>query len=258
MKQPHATAELVKSFSSLFPYLEWILLGTNPAGLAENVPFLCSVVKLSSLKALLIASGEQECDELPAAVCIPPLHCPSLTTIVLEGRANQSLIESLILPNINTLTAIVMQEGCRPRSGSEFGNFCSCLCQSSSLEFLTWEDVDLSAHELKKLVSPLEQISSLKMVKYNDDYTLTDMGIRQIKQAMNSSAVIQGINVGTIDKERLQNMLSRFRPLRSLLSDQDSSQSLDLVIADIQSSSHQLADSKNNQILNKKRRCYIL
>ena len=228
IKQPHATTELVKSFSSLFPCLELIDLNTNNrAGIAENVPLLCSVVKLSSLKTLMIGTGDQEGDELPAAVCIPPLHCPSLTGIVLDGRASTLLIESLVLPNINTLTTIIMIDGFRPRSGSEFGNFCSCLCQSSSLELLTLEDVDLSAHELKELISALEQISSLKMVIYNDDPILTDVGIQQVKQAMimNSSTVIQSINDGTIDEEELEKIVRNIsRPLRSLLSEQGSSQ----------------------------------
>ena len=237
IKQPHATAELVKSFSSLFPCLEFISFSVNPAGIAENVPLLCSVVKLSSLKTLAICTDDQEGDELPAAVCIPPLHCPSLTAIRLGGRASASLIESMILPNINTLTTIVMGGGCRPMSGSEFGNFCSCLCQSASLELLRWEDVDLSAHELKELVSALEQISSLKMVWYNDDDPiLTDVGIRHAKQAMNSSTVIQAmINDGTIDEEELEEVQrNNSRPLRSMLSYQYFSQALDLVTPHIQ------------------------
>ena len=40
-----------------------------------------------------------------------------------------------------------------------------------------WDDVDLSAQELKELVSALEQISSLKMVQYNDTIILTDVGM---------------------------------------------------------------------------------
>ena len=224
INQPCATAELVKSFSSLFPCLELIKFAINPAGIAENVLLLCSVVKLSSLKTLIIYTDDQEGDELPA-VCIPPLHCPSLTTIVLDGRASASLIESLVLTNINTLTTIAMREGCRPMSGSEFGNFCSCLCQSTSLECLGWEDVNLSAHELKELVSALELISSLKVVKFNNNMILTDVGIRQVKQAMNSSTVIQAINGGTIDKETLEEELRNISiPLCSILSEQDSSQ----------------------------------
>ena len=221
IEQPHATAELVESFSSLFSSLELISLGVNsPAGIAENVPLLCSVVKLSSLKILMTFIDDREGYELPAAVCIPPLHCPSLTTIMLDGRASASLIESLVLPNINTLTTILMSDGCMPMSGSDFGNFCSCLCQSTSLECLWWKDVDLSAHELKELVSALEQISSLKIVMYNNDPILTNVGIRQYKQAMNSSTVIQAINDGTINKKLFQTILSICsRTLRSLLSD---------------------------------------
>ena len=60
------------------------MLSINPAGITESVPLLCSVVKLSSLKTLMIVTDDEEGDELPAAVCIPPLHCPSLTTIMLQ------------------------------------------------------------------------------------------------------------------------------------------------------------------------------
>ena len=138
-----------------------------PAGIEQMVPLLGSVLKLvSSLKTLLILSADTDQEgELPAAVCIPPLHCPSLTTVWLEGRASALLIQSLVLPNINTLTTIVLETECRPMSGSDFGNFCTCLCQSTSLECLWWDNVDLNAHEEKELVSALEQISSLKMVR---------------------------------------------------------------------------------------------
>ena len=54
------------------------------------------------------------------------------------------------------------------------------------------------------LVLVSEQISSLKMVGYNDTTILTDVGIRQVKQAMSSSAVIQGFNDGTYDKKRFE------------------------------------------------------
>ena len=199
----------------------------DPASIEQMVPLLGSVLKLvPSLKTLMIRSADTDQEgELPAAVCIPPLHCPSLTTVWLRGRASASLIQSLVLPNINTLTTIVLYK-CRPMSGSDFGNFCTCLCQSTSLESLSLDKVNLNAHEKKELVSALEQISSLKMVGYNDTTILTDVGMRQVKQAMSSSAVIQGFNDGTYDKKRLKNMLLEWsRPLHSLLSDQDSSSS---------------------------------
>ena len=64
-----------------------------------------------------------------------------------------------------------------------------------------WRDVNLCAYEKKKLVSALEQISSLKVAKYNGTAILTDVGIRQVKEAMSSSTVIQGFNDGTYNKK---------------------------------------------------------
>ena len=248
----HATAELVQSLSSLFPCLELFEFDIDtPADIEQMIPLLGSVLKLvSSLKTLIICSADTDQEgELPAAVCIPPLHCPSLTTVMLEGRAGAALLQSLLLPNINTLTTIVLRE-CRPMSGSEFGNFCTCLCQSTRLECLWWDDVDLNAHEEKELVSALVQISSLKIVRYNDTPILTDVGIRQVKQAMSSSAVIQGFNDGTYNKKQFEDELREWsRPLRSLLSGQDSSQQPALVTAadTLASSSHHSADSKQKQ-----------
>ena len=216
----HATSELVQPLSSLFLCLE--IFGFNidaPTGIEQMIPLLGSVLKLvSSLKTLVINSADTDQEgELPAAVCIPPLHCPSLTTVWLQGRTSTSLIQSLILSNINTLITIWLSE-CRPMSGSDFCNFCTCLCQSTSLECLWWDDIDLSAHEEKELVSALEQISSLKMVEYNGTRILTDVGIRQYKQGMNSSAVF---NDGTYNKKQFEDGLREMsRPLSSLLSDQ--------------------------------------
>ena len=256
----HATAELVQSLSSLFPCLELFMFNIDaPADIEQMIPLLGSVLKLvSSLKTLMIGSADTDQEgELPAAVCIPPLHCPSLTTVWLMGRASASLIQSLILPNINTLTTIIL-DVCRPMSGSDFGNFCTCLCQSASLECLMWNNVDLNAHEKKELVSALQQISSLKMVNYNGTIILTDVGIRQVKQAMSSSAVIKD---GTYDRKLLEDMLREWsRPLRSLLSDQDSSQQPALVTAadTLASSSHHSADCNDEQTMNKTKSCCIL
>ena len=103
---------------------------------------------------------------------------------------------------------------------------------------------------MRNLVSALEQISSLKMVNYNHTTILTDVGIRQYKQAMSSSAVIQGFNDGTYNKKQFEDVLRKMtRPLRSLLSDQDSSQQPALVTAadTLASSSHHSADSEDRQ-----------
>ena len=70
--------------------------------------------KLVSLKSIIISLNREECDEyeLPAAVYIPPLYCPSLTMVWLWGNTSVAapFIQSLILPNINTLTKILLLE----------------------------------------------------------------------------------------------------------------------------------------------------
>ena len=79
----HVTAELVQSLSSLFPCLELFSFGINARDDIEQIPLLGSVLKLvSSLKTLMIGTFNDDTDQegkLPAEVCIPPLHCPSLT-----------------------------------------------------------------------------------------------------------------------------------------------------------------------------------
>ena len=99
------------------------------------------------------------------------------------------------------------------------------------------------------------------MVVYNDTTILTDVGIRQVKQAMSSSAVVEGFNDGTYNKKRFEDGLRKIsRPLHSLLSDQDSSQQPALVTAadTLASSSHHSADSKDKQKTHKTKSCCIL
>ena len=153
-----AAEKLAHSVSSLFPCLECLMFFTD--GIKQMVSFLrIAVHKLVSLKSIIIFMSDElegwDEDELPAAVCIPPLYCPSLTTVWLAGTTSVAapFIQSLILPNINMLTKILLI-GCRPISGSEFDNFCSCLCQSTSLEHLLYTtEVDLNGHERKQLAN---------------------------------------------------------------------------------------------------------
>ena len=219
----HASEELVRSLALLFPGLEFLGFFITPAGIAQAVPLLCIIHKLVSLKMLtiktVIMDNKLE-DEFPA-ICIPPLHCPSLKSVWLWGKKSVPLIQSLILPNINTITTIALTE-CRPRSGSEFNNFCSCLCQSTSLlECLIWKDVDLSTPEKKELICAMENINSLKVVSYDDDAMLTDVGIQQLKQVMSSSTV-------TYNEKKINDELRKLssRPLHSLITDHGSVQKL--------------------------------
>ena len=71
------------------------------------------------------------------------------------------------------------------------------------------------------------------------------MGIRQVKQAMNSSTVIQAINDGKIDKKDFEKKLREYsRPLSSLLSDEGDVEDDELLLALALSTSIQTAQDE--------------
>ena len=185
--------KLAHSMSSLCPCLECLMFWITTADIPLVVSFLRIAVQMVPLKTIIIINNCSDEDELGAA---PPLHCPSLKTVWLFGNTSVAapFIQSLILPNINTLTKILLMK-CRPRSGSEFDNFCSFLCQSTSLEHVMCAaDVDLNAYERKQLASALERIKSLKLAIYipieDIDYdrklyyedTLSNSRIKRLKE----------------------------------------------------------------------------
>ena len=103
----HDAVKLIDSLSSFFPSLEFLVLCITPAGIIPILPLLCSIHKLVSLKTLIVRENK---GELPAAEygIVPSIKCPKLTNIMLQGRASASLVQSLVLPNINTLTTIAL------------------------------------------------------------------------------------------------------------------------------------------------------
>ena len=93
---------ILSSFTSFFPCLESLTFELTPIVVVTHfVPLFSSVHKLVSLKVFAISIKGDE-GGLPA-VTIPPQHCPSLSTVVVEGRPRSFLFQSLVLPNINTL-----------------------------------------------------------------------------------------------------------------------------------------------------------
>ena len=177
---------ICSSLSFLFPCLEYFTLNHIPVvDVTHFVPLFSSVHKLVSLKFLeIIIEGDE--GGLPA-VTIPPQHCPSLSVVLLEGRASSFLFQSLVLPNINTLTVLLC-----PLASSDLSSLCTGLCQTTSLKGLTLVDTDLTTHEAKELASALEQNRSLEEVEMNKDtVTITDDGIRILKQVLSSHPTVK-------------------------------------------------------------------
>ena len=144
--------DLVPSLPILFPCLEYFGLGNLPVvDVTHFVPLFSSVHKLVSLKIFGTATVGDE-GGLPA-VTIPPQHCPSLSVVVLEDRASSFLFQSLVLPNINTLTALVS-----PMASSDVSIICTGLSQTTSLKGLVLEYSNLTTRQAIELARALRAL----------------------------------------------------------------------------------------------------
>ena len=181
---------ILSSLSSLFPCLEYFELNSIPVvDVTHFVPLFSSVHKLVSLKSFTITIKGDE-GGLPA-VTIPPQHCPSLSVVGLQDRASSFLFQSLVLPNINTLTTL----SC-PLASSDLSSLCTGLCQTTSLKWLELKNTDLTTHEAKELASALEQNRSLEIVEIDEDtVTITDDGIRIFKQVLSSHPTVKNLDL---------------------------------------------------------------
>ena len=235
--QEDATAELGRSLSKLFPSLEGLALyPMKLESIKQIFPMLDNLLKLTTSLQALVVNTYKAKGELPAVVSIPELHCPSLKSVWLQGVGSASLIPSLVLPNISTLVNILFMKYCTRMSDLNFSDFCTSLRQSTNLESFCWYKVSLNAYKLNELVSALEQIHSLKIVKYNERIILTDLAFDHVVRAINSIELINFL----VTKEQLEDVLHKFfSPLRSLTSNQEFSQ---LVPTDIPTSSQFVAE----------------
>ena len=181
---------ICSSLLFVFPCLEYFGLDDIPVvDVTHFVPLFSSVHKLVSLKVFVISIEGDE-GGLPA-VTIPPQHCPSLSVVDLAGRASSFLFQSLVLPNINTLTVLRC-----PLASSDLSSLCTGLCQTTSLKGLALEDTDLTTHEAKELASALEQNRSLEKVEIDEDtVTITDDGIRILKQVLSSHPTVKNFDL---------------------------------------------------------------
>ena len=205
--------------SSISSSLQFFALNITSASCYPQIePLLGCVNQMFSLNTLIIRA--KDCSDLEVELPSGPTQCcPSLTTFWVEG-INTLLFQSFLLPNISTLTTVIITNNSQVTSISlDFGCFCACLHQSTSLECFVWKDAYLSPREERELINSLDQISSLEVVVYNDAGILTDAGVQKFKQALSNSAVKNDLKE-TFGEEKLRNMADKIKskPLSSLLS----------------------------------------
>ena len=181
---------ILPSLSSFFPNLEYFRLNNiRVVGVTHFVPLFSSLHELVSLETLLIIIKGDE-GVLPA-VTIPPQHCPSLSCVDIGGRASSFLFQSLVLPNIKTLTIL----SC-PLPSSDFSSLSTGLCQTTSLKMFEVSDTDLTTHDAKELASALEHNRSLETVGIDkDSVTITDDSVRILRQVLSKHPTVQVIEL---------------------------------------------------------------
>ena len=210
MKQQHGTivgiyidrvskySPILPSLSSFFPYLEYFSFSLNDIPIVDVthlVPLFSSLQNLVSLKVLLISIKGDE-GVLPA-VTIPPQHCPSLSWVGIDGRASSFLFQSLVFPNIKTLTIL----SC-PLPSSDLSSLCTGLCQTTSLKMFQVADTDLTTHEAKELASALEQNRSLEGVFVDkDSVTITDDGFKILRQVLSNHPTVKNIKLPYLESD---------------------------------------------------------
>ena len=181
---------ILPSLSSFFPNLEYFRLNNIRVVVVTHfVPLFSSLHELVSLETLLIIIKGDE-GVLPA-VTIPPQHCPSLSCVDIGGRASSFLFQSLVLPNIKTLTIL----SC-PLPSSDFSSLSTGLCQTTSLKMFEVSDTDLTTHDAKELASALEHNRSLETVGIDkDSVTITDDSVRILRQVLSKHPTVQVIEL---------------------------------------------------------------
>ena len=72
-------------------------------------------------------------------------------------------------------------------------------------QVLVLEDTDLTTHEAKELASALEQNRSLEKVEIDEDtVTITDDGIRILKQVLSSHPTVKNFDLPDTEPSRPQ------------------------------------------------------
>ena len=144
------------------------------------LPVLGRLHELTSLTSVvLIRVGS-------ADISLPPQHCQSLSTIYLQFSTHVSFLNSLVLPNVNTLEMLVL---CCPLTSDDITVVCSGLRQTTSLRILYVVNTTLSPSGAKTLADAIKQNKSLEKVQVHDG-TIGDEGVRVLEEVLKNHSTV--------------------------------------------------------------------
>ena len=157
------------NLSHLYPHLKYLVI-TEPQWM---LPVLSRLHELNSLTSVALFDGS-------ADFSLPPQHCPSLRTIYLRFSTHVSFLNSLVLPNVNTLEMLFLR--C-PLTSDDITVVCSGLRQTTSLRILELRDTTLSPSGAKTLADAIKQNNLLEKVRVHDS-TIGGEGFRVLEEVL--------------------------------------------------------------------------
>ena len=166
-----------------YPHLKYIHL-KDPQWL---LPVLTRLHDLPSLTSVALLGGSVD----PIRFSLTPQHCPSLKTIYIQLNTSISFLDSLVLPNLNTLEMLYLEY---PLTSDDIIHVRSGLKQTTSLQILILRYTKLTLSGASMLADAIQHNKSLQQVYVTDD-TISDEGVRVLCHALHNHSTVTGWGV---------------------------------------------------------------
>ena len=151
------------------------------------LPVLTRLHDLPSLTSVVLFGYSVD----PIRFSLTPQHCPSLKTIWIQLNTSISFLDSLVLPNLNTLEMLVLFY---PLTSDDIIHVCSGLKQTTSLQILGLQHTKLTLSGASMLADAIQHNKSLQSVSVIDD-TIGDEGARVLHDALHNHSTVTAWNV---------------------------------------------------------------
>ena len=147
------------------------------------LPVLTRLHDLPSLTSVVL--GGRDSND-PIRFSLTPQHCPFLETIFITLTASISFLDSLVLPNLNSLEQLFLSF---PLTSDDIVHVCSGLKQTTSLQILGLQHTKLTLSGASMLADAIQHNKSLQQVLVADD-TIGDEGVRVLHDALRSHSTV--------------------------------------------------------------------
>ena len=158
-----------------YPHLKYIILILFDT--EWLLPVLTRLHGLPSLTSVVLDGDSVD----PIRFSLTPQLRPSLKTLYIGLKSSVSFLDSLVLPNLNTLEMLALSY---PLTSDNIIHVCSCLIKhTTSLQVLCLQNTKLTLSGASMLADAIRHNKSLQQVLVADD-TIGDEGVRVLYDAL--------------------------------------------------------------------------